>query len=44
MRRVFCWLVVMGLAVGVWAAAPASAGEPTYEIKFNTVAVPTQPE
>jgi hypothetical protein len=30
----------MGLVVGVWIAAPASAGEPTYEIKWSTVAVP----
>jgi hypothetical protein len=37
-------LGVIVLAAGLWAAAPASAGEPTYEIKFNTVAVPTQPE
>jgi hypothetical protein len=35
---------VVELAAGVRAAAPASAAECTYEIKFNTVAVPTQPE
>ena len=32
----------MLLAAGLWAA-PAAAGEPTYELKFNAVAVPTQP-
>ncbi|MEI8192032.1 MAG: sialic acid TRAP transporter substrate-binding protein SiaP [candidate division NC10 bacterium] len=42
MRRIGCWLGVMVLAVSLWAAAPASAGEPTYELKWNTVAVPTQ--
>ena len=44
MRRIGCWLGVVALAAGVWAAAPAAAGEPTYEIKWSTVAVPTQPE
>ncbi len=44
MRRIGCWLGVVALAVGMWIAAPAAAGEPTYEIKWSTVAVPTQPE
>jgi len=44
MRRVILWVGVVLLAAGLWAVAPAWAGEPTYELKFNTVGVPTQPE
>lgn len=44
MRCIYCWLGVTGVVLGLWAAAPASAGEPRYELKWNTVAVPTQPQ
>ena len=44
MRRIFLCVTMVVLGGAVWVAAPAAAGEPTYELKFNTVAVPTQPE
>ena len=44
MRRGVCWLSVVVLAVVVWVAVPTSAADPTYEIKWSTVAVPSQPE
>lgn len=44
MRRMVLWTSVWVLVAGLWAAAPAVAGEPTYELKWNTVAVPTQPQ
>ena len=44
MRRMVLWTSVWVLVAGLWAAPPAVAGEPTYELKWNTVAVPTQPQ
>jgi len=44
MRRIGSWLGVLVLVAVLWRAAPAAAGEPTYELKFNTVDVPMQPE
>ena len=44
MRRIGCWLGVLALVAVLWPAAPVVAGEPTFELKFNTVAVPSQPE
>ena len=43
MRRLVCVLTLIGLVAAAWAAAPAYAGEPICEIKWSTVAVPTQP-
>ena len=37
------YLGVIVLAAGLWVGGPAAA-EPTYELKFNTVDVPMQPE
>lgn len=44
MRRIMRGMGVVLLAAALWAGAPAWAGEPTYELKFNMVGVPTQPE
>jgi tripartite ATP-independent transporter DctP family solute receptor len=44
MRRLLLWTSLLVLVGGVWVAAPASAADPTYELKWNTVAVPTQPQ
>jgi len=44
MRRMVLWTSGWVLAAGLWVVTPALAGEPTYELKFNTVGVPTQPE
>jgi tripartite ATP-independent transporter DctP family solute receptor len=43
MRRVALLVGAVVLLAGL-RLAPATAGEPTYELKFNTVGVPTQPE
>lgn len=44
MRRIVLWMGGVLLAAALLAVAPAWAGEPTYELKWNTVAVPTQPQ
>ncbi len=44
MRRIGRCMGVLVLMGGLWAAAPALGADPTYELKWNTVAVPTQPQ
>jgi tripartite ATP-independent transporter DctP family solute receptor len=44
MRRIGWWLGAMVVVASLWVVAPASAADPTYEIKWSTVAVPAQPE
>jgi tripartite ATP-independent transporter DctP family solute receptor len=44
MRRIGGWLGVVVLVAGLSGAGLASAAQPTYELKWNTVAVPTQPQ
>jgi tripartite ATP-independent transporter DctP family solute receptor len=44
MRCTWFGVVLAVFALASVVAVPAMAGEPTYELKFNTVGVPTQPE